>query len=192
MLNALALRLLHIGGEFNINYQHGEPFMIVDPTIIEVKTTKSWKMLYWASTLLAALAFAAVGAADLLRVPKVAEGLVRLGYPAYLATILGIWELLGSTMIILPGQPRLKEWAYAGMFFTLTGAAISHAICGDAFGHIFVPFALLVVVMTSWVLQPARGSADRHAARGKSDAARLAGDQTRSVDGLTKTVLHKS
>jgi len=130
-----------------------------------VKTTRGWKIFYWGSTVFAALALAAIGAADLVRNPKVVEGLVRLGYPAYFATILGMWKLLGSTAIIIPGLPRLKEWAYAGMFFTLTGAAISHAVAGDQLGSVLVPLALLVAVMTSWVLQPMRVGGGRRAAK---------------------------
>ena len=80
----------------------------------------------------------------------------HLGYPAYLATILGVWKLLGSTAILSPGHPRLKEWAYAGMFFTLTGAALSHTVSGDPVANILVPLVLLGFVMTSWALQSAR------------------------------------
>ena len=82
---------------------------------------------YWASTGFAALALGATGAADLLRVPAIMESLAHLGYPPYFATILGAWELLGAAAIVAPNLPRVKEWAYAGMFFTLTGAALSHA-----------------------------------------------------------------
>lgn len=122
---------------------------------IKVKTTKGWKVLYWLSTLCAALTFAAIGVANLVHIPKVAEGLLHLGYPPYFGMILGSWEQLGSIAIIASGLPRLKEWAYAGMFFTLTGAALSHAAAGDTVGHILAPLALLIAVMSSWVLQPA-------------------------------------
>ena len=121
-----------------------------------VKFTKSSKMFYWASTVLAALALAAIGVADIMHDPKVLGGLVKLGYPVYFATILGLWKLLGSTAIMVPGVSRLKEWAYAGMFFTLTGAALSHAVSGDGIGHVLVPLLLLAAVMTSWALQPVR------------------------------------
>lgn len=127
-------------------------------TGIKVKTTKGRKVLYWMSTLCAALSLAAIGVANLVCIPKVAEGLLHLGYPPYFGLILGSWELLGSMAIILPGMPRIKEWTYAGMFFTLTGAAISHAVAGDSLGHILAPLALLIAVMSSWVLQPARSS----------------------------------
>ena len=84
------------------------------------------------------------------------ESLAHLGYPAYFATILGTWELLGSAAIVAPGLPRVKEWAYAGMFFTLTGAALSHAASGDPVGKVLLPLVLLGAVLVSWTLRPAR------------------------------------
>lgn len=119
-------------------------------------TTKSRKVFYWVTTGIVAFALTALGAADLLRVPAIREGLKHLGYPVYFATILGVWKLLGVAAIVAPGLPRIKEWAYAGMFFVLTGAAVSHAVSGHSVGHILFPLVLLGVVMTSWVLRPAR------------------------------------
>jgi hypothetical protein len=111
--------------------------------------------LYWAATGLAALAFAAGGAADLSGAPEVTGALAQLGYPSYLALILGGWKLLGALAIVAPRLPRLKEWAYAGMFFDLTGAALSHAAVGDPVGKIVAPLVLLGVVAASWALRPA-------------------------------------
>ncbi len=65
------------------------------------------------------------------------------------ATILGSWKLLGAAAITAPGLPRLKERAYAGMFFDLTGAAMSHAASRSPLGEIIVPLVLLGVVMMS-------------------------------------------
>jgi len=127
-----------------------------------ITTTRFRKILYWLATGLGAFALTAIGAADVLRVPAIVTGLVHLGYPAYFATILGIWKLLGSAAMLSPGRPRLKEWAYAGIFFTLTGAAMSHAISGDPVGNIMVPLVLLGIVATSWALQPARGALVGH------------------------------
>ena len=92
-----------------------------DSTMI---TTGRKKIAYWATTVLAALGLTLIGTADLLRVPEVMQGLAHLGYPAYFATILGVWKLLGSAAIVAHGLQRVKEWAYAGMFFTLSGATI--------------------------------------------------------------------
>ena len=64
--------------------------------------------------------------AELIRVPATIEGMEALGYPAYFVTIIGVWKVLGSVALLAPGFPRLKEWAYAGIFFNMTGACASH------------------------------------------------------------------
>ena len=119
-------------------------------------TTKGKKVLYWTSTGFTVVALTLIGASDLLHAPAMVAGLKHLGYPAYLATILGVWKLLGSAAILSPRHPRLKEWAYAGVFFTLTGAAFSHTVSGDPIANILVPVVLLGFVMTSWALESAR------------------------------------
>jgi len=122
-------------------------------------TTRTRKVLYWVATVFTAFAFAALALANLTRAPQVMAGLTRLGYPPIVATILGMWKVLGAIAILIAGWPRLKEWAYAGMFFVLSGAAVSHAAHGDPFGNVLVPLVLLAFVMTSWGLQPARNAA---------------------------------
>jgi hypothetical protein len=107
---------------------------------------------YWTATGVASLAVAAIGVADIVRAPAVIEGVTHLGYPAYFATILGVWKLFGVVAIVTPGHPRVKEWAYAGLFFVLTGAALSHAISGDPVPNVVVPLVLLAFVMISWAL----------------------------------------
>lgn len=110
---------------------------------------------YWIFTVLAALLFAVPGAALLLRVPHFTGDMARLGYPVYFLTILGVWKLLGVMAILLPGVPRLKEWAYAGMIFDLSSAAISRTVAGgDAF-KILPPILVGVIVILSWRLRPA-------------------------------------
>jgi uncharacterized membrane protein YphA (DoxX/SURF4 family) len=78
-----------------------------------------------------------------------------LGYPGYVALILGVWKLLGGVVVLAPGLPRLKEWAYAGMIFDLTGAAASHAANGDSAANIATPLIIAGIVMASWALRPA-------------------------------------
>jgi hypothetical protein len=108
---------------------------------------------YWITTGLVALAFAFGGVADLARFPDVIAGMAHLGYPAYFAGLLGLWKVLGAGAILAPGTARLKEWAYAGMFFDLTGAAYSHASSGDPAGKILTPLVLLGLVAASWALR---------------------------------------
>jgi len=110
---------------------------------------------YWVTTVLVVLAFVVGGITDLKGGDDIREGMAHLGYPVVVATILGIWKLLGAAAVAAPGLPRLKEWAYAGMLFDLTGAAISHASAGDGIGKIATPIAILAIVMASWALRPA-------------------------------------
>lgn len=109
---------------------------------------------YWSATALVAFAFFAGGVSDLLRAPPVVESVTHLGYPTYVATLLGMWKLLGVVAILVPRFPRLKEWAYAGITFDLTGAAFSHAAVGDGAGKILVPLVLLAAAAASWALRP--------------------------------------
>lgn len=112
------------------------------------------RVTYWATTGLVAFAFLSGGVMDLARGPAVVAGMQALGYPAYVATILGAWKLLGAAAILAPRFPRLKEWAYAGILFDLTGAAASHAFAGDPAGKIVTPLVLLGLAAASWALRP--------------------------------------
>jgi hypothetical protein len=109
---------------------------------------------YWMATGLIALAFLAGGAFDVSGAAEVTAGLAHLGYPAYFATLLGGWKLLGAFALVAPGLPRLKEWAYAGIAFDLTGAAFSHAAVGDGAAKVLVPLVLLGIAVASWALRP--------------------------------------
>ena len=111
-------------------------------------------MAYWIFTALAALLFAVPGIALLLRVPHFSEDMAQLGYPSYFLTILAVWKLLGVIAILAPGLPRLKEWAYAGMFFDLSSAVISRAVAGSAVIKIFPPLLVIAIVILSWKLRP--------------------------------------
>jgi len=112
------------------------------------------RIAYWTTTGLVALAFIAGGLTDVARPPMVVETMKHLGYPAYMAALLGVWKLLGGAAVLSPRLPRLKEWAYAGMFFDLTGAAVSHAVSGDGGGKVATPLVLLVLTLASWALRP--------------------------------------
>jgi uncharacterized membrane protein YphA (DoxX/SURF4 family) len=110
---------------------------------------------YWTITILLFLAIFGGGVAQLTRQPQTVAGLTRLGYPPYMASILGFWKVCGAIAILIPGFPRLKEWAYAGIFFVLTGAAASHAVCHDPAWHVVVTLTLALLAVASWALRPA-------------------------------------
>jgi hypothetical protein len=111
--------------------------------------------LYWTTTTLAALAFLTGGAAYLARADAPVKGMVALGYPVYFVSLLGVWKVLGGIAILAPRLPRLKEWAYAGIAFDLTGAAFSHVAVGDPPGKAVAPLVILAIAAASWALRPA-------------------------------------
>src|SRR5262245_23257228 len=115
--------------------------------------TKS--IAYWITTCLVVFAMFSGGIAELSHRPETIEGMKQLGYPVYFVMILGVWKLLGSVTLVIPGFPRVKEWAYAGIFFNMTGAAVSHLVCQDASWHSVVILGLAALAVASWVLRPA-------------------------------------
>ncbi len=123
------------------------------PTLSPMQT-KPKQIGYWVTTGLFAAAFLASGAAELASAPAVVAATRALGYPAYFVTILGVWKVLSAPALLAPRLPRLKEWAYAGIFFDLTGAAASHAFSGDPFGKVVTPLVLLLLAAASWALRP--------------------------------------
>jgi len=117
-------------------------------------TAKHKMMAYWTTTGVLVLAMLSGAAAELTRQKDTVAGMVFLGYPVYFIMILGFWKMLGAVALITPRFPLLKEWAYADIFFNMTGAALSHAICGDAAWHIAVTLGFAVLAMLSWALRP--------------------------------------
>jgi uncharacterized membrane protein YphA (DoxX/SURF4 family) len=112
------------------------------------------RILYWTTTILVAFSIASGGAAQLFGARENVEGIVRLGYPAFFLTIIGFWKLLGGIVIVLPRFRLVKEWAYAGIVFDLSGAAESNAFSGMPAFHVIAPIVLLGLTMLSWALLP--------------------------------------
>ncbi|MEP6864523.1 MAG: DoxX family protein [Deltaproteobacteria bacterium] len=112
-------------------------------------------LAYWTSTVLVAFVLISGGAAQAFGQHDTVAGVVRLGYPVYFVTLLGVWKVLGGLAILAPRLPRLKEWAYAGAVFDLTGASISSAVSGLAARHVIVPLVLAALGFSSWALRPA-------------------------------------
>ena len=110
---------------------------------------------YWVTTALVVFELALGGVWDILRVPQVRGLIERLGYPLYFLVILGIWKLLGAVALVIPRFPCLKEWAYAGVLFDLTGAVASLAASGlmDARTTAY-PIVMIGVTVASWTLRP--------------------------------------
>lgn len=109
---------------------------------------------YWVVTAMVAFFIGSGGAAELAGVTGTVQGLVQLGYPVYFATIIGFWKLLGAIAILVPRFPRLKEWAYAGIFFNMTGAAATGLFTHSAAWHVMVDLILATLTVASWALRP--------------------------------------
>ncbi len=109
---------------------------------------------YWVTTVVIAILIGSGGIMQVLRMPDAVAGITKLGYPVYVIVLLGIWKTLGSIVILAPRLPRLKEWAYAGIVFDLTGAAVSHASSGSAIGNVIGPALFVLLALASWALRP--------------------------------------
>jgi uncharacterized membrane protein YphA (DoxX/SURF4 family) len=116
--------------------------------------TKPRISVYFLTLGLFALAMLSSGVMNLLQPPRLLESMSHLGYPTYVLVIVGVWKILGALAIAVPGFTRLKEWAYAGFTFELSGAVISHLASGDGPGKAAFPLALLALGLTSWALRP--------------------------------------
>lgn len=116
---------------------------------------KRTKIIYWISTLWLSLGMVSSGIVQLLNMEEETEFIIELGYPPYLLTILGIWKLLGVVAVLVPRFPLLKEWAYAGFFFAMSGAAVSHIAVDGSFSELFPSLLLLVLTAVSWYSRPA-------------------------------------
>lgn len=117
--------------------------------------TKTQKIIYWVATLWLALGMVSTAIVQLMRMPEEVEKISKqLGYPVYILTIIGVWKLLGVVVVLVPRFPLVKEWAYAGFFFAMSGAAISHIIMNHGMGDIFPSLLLLLLTVASWYFRP--------------------------------------
>ncbi|GIQ70413.1 DoxX family protein [Xylanibacillus composti] len=117
--------------------------------------TKRNKILYWIATIWLALGMLSTGIVQLLKLEGEVDMMSHLGYPSYFLTILGVSKILGVAAILIPKFPLLKEWAYAGFFFTIAGAVISHMALGDPIVDILPVMLLFLLTAASWYFRPA-------------------------------------
>jgi hypothetical protein len=113
------------------------------------------KIIYWIATLWLSMGMISTGIVQLVKMKDEADMFTRLGYPVYLLTILGVWKLLGVVAVLIPKFPIVKEWAYAGFFFTMSGAVFSHLAIGDEAKELFGPVLLIILTVVSWYFRPA-------------------------------------
>lgn len=120
--------------------------------------TKRNKIIYWIATIWLSLGMMSTGIAQLFKLKTGAGGvdsIIHLGYPVYFLKLLVAWKIAGVVAVLVPKFPLVKEWAYAGFFFAMSGAAFSHIMVGDSFGEIFPSLLLLMLTVVSWYFRPA-------------------------------------
>ncbi|GCC51899.1 DoxX family protein [Chryseotalea sanaruensis] len=117
--------------------------------------TKRNKIIYWIATLWLALGMTSTGIVQLLNMKEETAFITQLGYPEYFLIILGVWKILGVVAILIPKLQLLKEWAYAGFFFAMSGALFSHFASNSAPAEFFGSSLLLVLTIISWYFRPA-------------------------------------
>ena len=115
---------------------------------------KGNKSLYWTATIFLSIGMLAGGVQQMLQTGGYVDIAGELGYPLYLLSILGVWKILGVVVLLIPGVPLLKEWAYAGFFFAMSGAAISHLAIGQPVQEVFPSLVLLLATALSWYFRP--------------------------------------
>ena len=123
---------------------------------------KRSKIIYWIATLWLSLGMVATGLVQLLRLPADGQvsppgtyGIMHLGFPVYILGLLGVWKLLGVAAVLAPRLPLVKEWAYAGFFFLMTGAVFAHIAVGDGVKDVWPSVLLIGLLIVSWVFRPA-------------------------------------
>ncbi len=122
--------------------------------------TKRNRIIYWIATIWLALGMLSTGIVQLLNMKEEVDFILDLGYPLYFLTLLGVWKILGVVTLLLPAGRQvflnlLKEWAYAGFFFAMSGAVFSHIAMGNSAKEIFPPLLLLILTVVSWYFRPA-------------------------------------
>jgi hypothetical protein len=112
-------------------------------------------IIYWVTTGFVAIGMLSSGLLQIFHAKAMIDIIAPLGYPLYLLYLIGVWKILGVTAILIPGYTLVKEWAYAGLFFLMTGALFSHLASGDqSVKGIVGPFMQTVFIILSWYFRP--------------------------------------
>ena len=114
------------------------------------------RIIYWVATVWLSLGMLSTGIVQVIHLKEEVEMMTRLGYPLYFLTIIGVWKILGVVAVLIPKFPLLKEWAYAGFFFVMSGAIFSHLAVGDGPAEFFGPILLAVLTVVSWYFRSDR------------------------------------
>jgi len=144
------------------------------------------KIIYWISTIWLALGMLSTGIVQLVKAKEGQGGvdmIIHLGYPVYLLTLLAMCKILGVAILLIPKYRLLKEWAYAGFIFMMSGAIYSHTASGDAMNELLPSLLLLALTIISWYFRPL----DRKIIPVKSSGAVLTSKELTGTVALIKT-----
>jgi hypothetical protein len=117
--------------------------------------TKRNKIIYWIFTAWLSLGMVSTALVQLFKAKEEVDNITQLGYPVYFLTIIGTWKILGVITVLIPKFTLVKEWAYAGFFFAMSGAIFSHIATGNPVSKMFPSLLLLVLTVISWYFRPA-------------------------------------
>jgi hypothetical protein len=135
----------------NINAEDAKRALVITR---ESDFAKTNKIIYWASTMLVVLGMLPGGIGQIFHAKWSLDLIGPLGYPEYILTIIGTWKVLGSIVLLIPKLPLIKEWAYAGFFFAMSGAVISHLVSDESMNKLISPLVLLIFIVLSWYFRP--------------------------------------
>lgn len=111
-------------------------------------------IIYWIATVWLSLGMVSTGVVQIIQMDEEVKKMNALGYPVYFLTIIGVWKILGVIAVLAPRLPLIKEWAYAGFFFLMTGAIFTHIAVSDGAMEYLGPSLLLVLTIVSWYFRP--------------------------------------
>ena len=123
---------------------------------------KKTKIIFWVSTVFIFLFEGIMPLSTLLFAPQYTNaGTKPLGYPDYFAVMLVLFKFSGALVLLLPSIPnRLKEWAYAGLTFSLIFALISHAVVDGNIGFVLLPAGIMAILAMSYFTKDKIQNAD--------------------------------
>jgi multisubunit Na+/H+ antiporter MnhG subunit len=142
------------GGSHGTSDGPGAGLAVVNATPATTARPQRRAIAYWVVTAVVVGEAAVGGAMDLFRMPPFYSMMMELGYPGYLAAILGTAKIIAAVVLLAPGLPRLKEWAYAGVVINMVGAIASHAAMRHSIGDVIAPAVFAGLAILSWAWRP--------------------------------------